>query len=166
MFKLSHFGLVTLSGCIWTSIGMFLMPLGLFFLGETLSATPSEVAMNYPLVSMMSGFFGGTETAAVVIIALGLFIGSAKAKYVLSKTVNKGIARILALPNPAYVTNVYGFKYLLLVAFMISLGASLRYFGVPKDVRGMVDVAVGSALITGGTSYFRAALSQWQVQKS
>lgn len=162
MYKLNHVGVIVLSGCLWSAIGLFLMPLGLYFLGESLSLPTVDIEGSYPLVSSLSDIFGSHDSAAVAIIALGLFLGSMKAKYVLNKTVKKGVSRILSLPAPISITQIYGVKYLLLVAVMIGLGISLRAFGVPKDIRGFIDVAVGAALITGGTSYFREAANVYR----
>jgi len=166
MCKINHVGLIIIAGCLWSAIGLFLMPLGLFFLGETLSLSAADLAIGYPLISFLSEIVGSADSAAIVVIALGLFLGSAKAKFVLNKTVDKGVSRILSLPNPTSITNVYGIKYLLLVAFMVGIGISLRILEVPKDIRGFIDVAVGAALITGGTSYFRQAVNVYKEQRA
>lgn len=155
MPKLSHSGLIALSGMIWLSIGLFLMPVGLRLLYSIIGgAVPLA---DTPLVSFMSPYTGGAENAAVVLIALGLMIGSLKVKYVLSKTIQKVIGRILGFVSPTSVSNIYGIKYLYLVAFMMSLGFAIKYFNVPADIRGFIDVAVGSALTTGGLTFLRVA---------
>ena len=154
--KLSHQSLIILSGTIWLAIGAFLLPLGIHFLADAAIHTQLVREGSYPLLSFISQYTGGLESSAVILIAISLLIGSFKAKKVFSKVVKKGIARITSFPNPTEVTNIYGFKYLLLIGFMMCLGMGLRYFGVPKDVRGVIDVAVGSALINGGIAYYKA----------
>jgi len=42
----------------------------------------------------------------------------------------------------------------------MGLGMGIRYFGVPVDVRGLIDVAVGSALINGAMLYFRVGVQK------
>jgi len=153
--KLTHKSLIIISGCIWMAVGLFLFPLGLKFIAGAVQAVPISAIDQYPLINLIAPYIGGVETAAVFLIAISLMIGTMKAKMVLSKVVVKMVGRITSLPNPANFTDVYGLNYLLLIGFMMSLGMGMRYFGVPTDVRGVVDVAVGSALITGGITYFR-----------
>jgi len=38
---------------------------------------------------------------------------------------------------------------------MLSLGLIVKWAPVPYDVRGLVDVAIGSALTNGSAFYFR-----------
>ncbi len=147
--KLKHQTLIGISGAIWVAVGLFLLPLGLNFLGQR------DPSVAYPLLDFFAPMTGGIDTAVVLLIAFSLMLGTMKAKAVLSKVVVKNVKHIRSFPNPTEFTNIYGIKYILLIGFMISLGMALRYFGVPKDVRGVIDVAVGSALITGGISYFR-----------
>lgn len=164
MRKLSHSGLVALSGIVWLGVGLFLMPLGLRLLYGVIENTGS--AAEYPLISLMSPYTGGAETSAVILIAAGLMIGSIKVKYVLSKTIQRVISRILTLSNPAAITNIYGMKYLYLVAIMMTFGMAIKYFNVPVDIRGLIDVAVGSALMTGGLTYLRVAYDLRSKKKS
>lgn len=154
MSKFSHAGLVAFSGVLWLAIGLFLMPLGLKLLYGIIEVA-GPVA-DYPLIQLLSPY-AEVDTAAVFLIAAGLVIGSMKVKYVLSKTIHKVIVRILSLPEPSPVTSVYGMKYIYLMAVMISLGMAMKYFNIPLDVRGVIDVAVGSALMTGGLTFLRVA---------
>lgn len=157
--KLSHQSLIALSGSLWIIIGAFLLPLGIHFLTDIVVNYHLLREGGYPLVSLLSQYTGGVEGAVIILIAASLLLGTLKAKKVFSKVVGKGVSRIKSFPNPTEVTNIFGYKYLLLVGFMMSLGMGLRYFGVPKDIRGVIDVAVGSALINGGLAYFKAMFS-------
>jgi hypothetical protein len=40
---------------------------------------------------------------------------------------------------------------------MMMLGMIFRYLPIPIDVRGFIDLAIGSALMNGAMLYFRAA---------
>jgi hypothetical protein len=147
MLKLSHANLTFLSGAIWMLIGIFLLQVGLkLLLVPTFGATP--------LLNLFSGLFNPHE-AAIAIVAVSLFVGFLKGKHVLTKAAKRGIAHIQTLPNPAPIYLVYGKKYFLLIGSMIFLGLAIKYFGVPNDIRGAIDVAVGSALINGAIHYFR-----------
>lgn len=154
MFKLSHTTLIMISGCIWLAVGCFLMPLGL----KLLLSAVEEPTGSYPIIEGLSGIIDVNQ-AVVVLIALGLFIGHFKGKYVLGKSVRRGVARILSLPNPTQLSKIYDLKYYILLGSMVALGMSIKYFGIPNDIRGFIDVAIGAALINGALIYFRIALA-------
>ena len=88
-------------------------------------------------------------------VAVCLMIGYLKGKHVLGKSAVRGIERIRAFPNPTSLGNIYSAKYYVLLAIMIGLGLSIKYLGLPHDVRGAIDVAIGAALINGALIYFR-----------
>jgi hypothetical protein len=146
MLQLNHRMLALLSGAVWMAVGCFLLPLGLKLL---------VVSPQGPLLNSL----GGGEQVALLLVALGLCIGYMKGRYVLGKTAAKGIEHIKSLPNPSSIAKIYGPKYLILLGGMVALGISIKYFGVPNDIRGLVDVAVGTALIQGAAVYFRFALT-------
>jgi hypothetical protein len=59
------------------------------------------------------------------------------------------------LQAPIRFVDAYPKSYWLLLASMMALGFLLRL--VPVEVRGFIDVVVGSALLNGALLYFRAA---------
>ena len=156
MLKFSHTTLIVISGFIWMAVGISLLSLGLGFM---LEGTHSLRLSDFPLLSILSPYMGGTEEAALLIIAISLFIGYLKGRYVLGKSANQGVERILTFTNPTHLKNIYNAKYYILLAAMVTMGVSIKYLGIPKDVRGMIDVIVGAALINGAMFYFRWALS-------
>ena len=40
---------------------------------------------------------------------------------------------------------------------MVGLGALIKVLNLPLDVRGAIDIVIGSALINGAMIYFRSA---------
>ena len=80
---------------------------------------------------------------------LGLAIGFAKGRWVLSKTMQRLKTRLAALSHPISLKAAFPPAYLALIAVMVSLGFALRW--VPDDLRGLIDLAVGSALCLGAT---------------
>jgi hypothetical protein len=125
---------IALSGFIWAAVGLMLLYKGLQFL----SAVPDR-------------------DKATWFIAGGLLVGFIKGRFVLSKTVRRISDRIASLPQPIRFADVYPKSYWLLLAAMMGVGLLMRF--VPLEWRGLVDVAVGSALINGAMLYFRAARS-------
>ena len=104
----------------------------------------------------MRNIFGSSQRAVNVWIVAGLLIGFFKARFVLAKTVRRVVSRLLALPSPIPFKKAYSPSYWILIGSMIALGMSFRFLPIPIDLRGMVDIAIGSALINGATLFFRA----------
>lgn len=154
MFKVSHTFMIILSGLIWLAIGVMLMSMGLNFIVQSILAE-NLMIMHRPLIDFFEKITGGYDLAAILLIALALLIGFFKGKFVLKKTVGRTIARIRAMPNPAPLSQIYHKAYYLLIAVMLVLGFIVRLF--PMDIRGGVDVIIGSALINGSILYFRHA---------
>ncbi len=163
MIKLRHETLIVISGLVWLAIGIFLMTLGLNFIVE---GTKSANLSDLPVLGNVSPLIGGVEEAALVLIALSLFIGHMKGRHVLGKSANRGIQRIRSFENPTSLTNIYSMQYYILIAVMIGLGMSMKFLGLSPDVRGAVDVAVGAALISGAMIYFRNAYPAKSCAKS
>lgn len=159
MIKANHTILIVISGLIWLAIGCFLLPLGINFITEVILKNYSSV--DRPLLSALAPYLGGVESAALVWVALCLFIGYFKARYIFSKTVEKSVSRILSLPNPSPITQIYPLKYYLLLSSMVLLGVLVKWMSL--DVRGGIDIVIGSALISGAMLYFRQAFRQTAV---
>lgn len=153
--KAKHGVLIFISGMVWFGIGCFLLTLGLkLIIGS---------AGGYsPFLTMLGPLAGGVEQATVIVIALALVIGFFKGRFVLAKAVQRGINHIERFPNPTSVLNIYPKSYYLLILGMMGLGMLLKISGMPGDIRGLIDVAIGSALINGAMLYFRHALSPAQ----
>ena len=124
---------IVISGCLWLGIGIFLLTKGLQLL-----------------------VFSGSKNA-LLLLSIAMVIGFVKGRFVLSKTVHRVTTRILSLPAPIKVKQVYGIGYCLLILSMIALGISMRWLPIPLEARGAIDIAIGSALFNGSILYFRKA---------
>lgn len=76
---------------------------------------------------------------------LGLMIGWAKGRWVLSKTARRMISRIPHLPQPIRIQDALPLSYLALIGVMTGLSMALRW--LPGDLRGLIDLAIGTALL-------------------
>lgn len=162
MINLSHSKMIALSGFIWMAVGCMLLSLGLnYIIGSILAENLASI--NHPLLDFFSPFVGGIEDAAMIIVALGLLIGFFKGRVVFAKTVGKTVARITAMPNPAPLSQLYTKAYYFLLLGMVGLGFLVRF--LTNDIRGFVDVAVGSALINGAVLYFKQAYRVYLEEK-
>lgn len=139
---------IFVSGLVWIGAGVMLLYKGLRFVAE---GTQLEGSLS----DQFRGVFGSPEQAGTGLIAIGLLLGFIKGRFVLSKTARRVMARILALSPPIHFSQVYAPSYWLLIAGMVGLGMSLRFLPFPVDGRGVVDIAIGSALIHGAMFYFR-----------
>lgn len=159
MFKVGHTMLIFVSGLVWLAVGCFLLPLGLNFIVESILSENLRT-QPHPILNFLAPYAGGVEQAVLTLIALALLIGFMKGRYVFAKTVQRSVSRILSLPNPVSLSKIYTPQYYLLLGSMVLLGVLVRF--LPLDVRGAVDVIIGSALINGAMLYFRQA---WAVRR-
>lgn len=162
MIMLRQKALLIISGLIWFAIGIALLMKGLNFLMDGVKTT-LDLSEHYPMLSKMMPYFRSVEQAALVVVAIGLFVGFFKGKFVLGKSALRGIERIRKMPEQVLLTHIYSAKYYILLGVMASLGMLMNVAGVPADIRGFVDVAVGSALINGSMFYFRNAMQESRV---
>jgi hypothetical protein len=132
-FALKQRSVILLSGMIWFIGGMSLMWIGLNLLAKNSSHWVDE-------------------SGVVLVIALALLIGALKGKFVMRKAAAKMIARVETFGKHVPFFKAFGARYLILIAVMMSLGILLRFFD--PFIRGVVDTAVGAALIQGALHYF------------
>lgn len=136
---------MAISGLLWLGVGVMLLIKGLQYLLASMQDPQA------PLVHTLSSFAISPTQAALLLIVIALLLGFIKGRVVLAKTVTKMCQR---LPEGKLAfTQVYDKRYALLLLAMFSLGFLLKL--VPLDIRGAIDVAVGSALINGSILYFR-----------
>lgn len=149
---LSHKTLIYISGLVWLGVGFMLLRIGL-----NLLLIPDPYNLSTPLLTYFSANFGSYAVALNLLLATALLIGYFKGKFVLGKSARKGVERIATFPNPTHFSNIYSSKYYILLGSMIFIGMSIKYLGIPTDIRGLIDIAIGVALLTGGMVYFRLA---------
>lgn len=152
MVPMKHRGYIVLSGFVWFFMGVYLLFKGLHYITEAAFQTNS-------LCFKMSPTFGTPQQAATILLVVGLVIGFLKGRFVLVKTVRRVVARIASLPLPIQFKDAYARSYWLIIAFMMALGMTFRFLPIPIDLKGTIDVAIGSALINGAMLFFKATRS-------
>lgn len=95
-------------------------------------------------------------TKSLLLFGLALFLGCLKGELILQKTAKRIVGQICSLSSPISFKKVYPLSYWLLILSMVALGFLCRY--LPDEVRGFIDIAIGSALMYGARLYFRASL--------
>jgi hypothetical protein len=142
--------LFIIAGSIWAIVGAGLLSLGVRLLKQANEGSA--------LISSFSSY-ASVENTIVLLIAFSLVLGFFKGRFVLRRSAEREISRIRKLPEPS-LKHLYSFKLIVLIGVMMLLGLSMRLFGFPQDIRGVIDVIVGFALLQGATTYFRAAVVQ------
>lgn len=131
MLRIDQRVALALYGVLWLAVGVWLLRLGLALLvGEE----------------------------ALLVMAIALLLGGIKGRYVLVRVAERAIAALSVQPQKIPLTALFGVRYLLLIALMVGLGVVMRLPAFPVQLRGLVDVAVGIALLQGSVTYLRAAL--------
>ncbi len=88
---------------------------------------------------------------------LALLIGAGKGKFVLSKTSARNIERLNGFTEPHKPIHVYSLRSWIIIGVMIGIATVLNMFpGVDLLVRGLVNLAIGFALITSSLAYLKA----------
>ncbi|HEX2580012.1 MAG TPA: hypothetical protein VHK67_06405 [Rhabdochlamydiaceae bacterium] len=144
-----------ISGIKWFAIGAMLLTRGL----RLITAAADQAAIEAPFIKFLQSFASSRHQAALLIVCLGLFVGFIKGRTVLAKTVNRIASRINLHPERLTLKQAYDQRYWIVIVLMMVLGMSFRALSVPFDIRGGVDVAIGSALINGAMLYFRHTLA-------
>ncbi|MBS0620384.1 MAG: hypothetical protein JSS61_02875 [Verrucomicrobia bacterium] len=147
---------IAISGVTWFVVGVGLLTIGLRYV----MVSAFLVASGKGCIGMLAPHVGGRQQAVLILIGIALTLGFIKGRFVLSKTVKRVVGRILSLQTPIRVSQVYSKGYLLLIGSMMLLGMSMKWLPVPLDLRGMLDVAVGSALMNGGLAYLKIAFNK------
>ncbi len=144
--QFSKKGWLVISGGTWMAIGVMLLVKGLKFVVGAAEGSSPFLNSLVPLV-------GTRQQAALLLISGGLLLGFIKGRVVLAKTVSR-IAGRLGEGSIA-LSQAYDRKYYIVLATMVGVGIGFRFLSIPLDVRGLIDVTIGSALINGAMLYFR-----------
>jgi hypothetical protein len=137
---------IVITGISWLCMGVWLLYKGLSLISKSLVLKDSYIHR-----------WDNPEQAATYLMAIGLLVGFLKGRLVLSKTVKRITKRIYSLQAPVGFKDAFPVSYWLLIGFMMTLGMGLKFLPISIDIKGAIDVAIGSALVNGAMLYFRTA---------
>lgn len=144
--------LIAIAGGIWVFIGLLLLIKGCYLL---LIASKSE---GEPLIHGLANLFSlKTPSILIILTGAGLVLGWLKGRFLLMKSVKRTIERLQPLTGLIHFSTLYRLQDYLLISGMIILGRFLQWIRCPSDLRGLLNVAIGSALLVGAVFYFRFA---------
>lgn len=132
-----------IAGGLWTLVGTGLFLMGLVFW------------FHFP-------YLGFLDSKHIIGGIAALSVGLIKGKFILDKTAGRVIERVEVLqePNPfKSVFQMFGGKTIALILSMIGLGVILRIAGVSFEIRGLVYIAVGIALLWSCRCYWLASFA-------
>ena len=138
-----------ISAAMWACVGIMLLNKGLRL---TIGSTQE---VHTPLLSWIQSVFERpAEQSALFIVCLGIFFGFLKGRFALRRSINRIIDNVKIAQKVSFKI-VYPPKFLFLMAAMMGLAMTLKALAVPKDIMGLIDIAVGSALINSSIIYLR-----------
>jgi len=108
------------AGLIWSLVGC-----GLLFFG-------------FYLVSLNGNYWYAVA---------GLILGTVKTIFILDRVARKNVKRIKEFEDKVCLGSVYSWKTWMLVLAMIFLGRYLRTSALPREIVGLIYIAVGWALL-------------------
>ena len=152
--KWKHIPVMIFSGCLWLFIGVMLLTKGVGYV--VMAAQPSSPGL---LLSMLAKLAGDLQQAALTLITIALFAGFFKGRFVLAKSARRVIDRLVQIPEPVPITKIYNVKYIMIIGSMVLLGIGCRWLNFPLDIRGGIDITIGSALVNGSLVYFRSVFA-------
>lgn len=153
--KISPFIALIISFVTWIVIGVVLLHKGLTILVDL-----SYLDRSSLFIDVLSRLVDGRQTAILLCISTAVLIGFLKGRFVLSKTVMRLSNRFFSYARPMSLKELYPISYLILLGSMMCLGMLMKWLPLPAEIRGFMDIAVGSALINGALQYFKIAVSK------
>ena len=94
-----------------------------------------------------------TPALAGVLAVAALAVGVAKGRFVLRSTAQRNVERLARLPEKQRPIHVYGTRSWVVIGLMTALSVGLTLGGVPPLWRGMVNLAIGAALVASSLNY-------------
>ncbi len=110
------------------------------------------------LVGIRLLYTGLNRVEDVLLVSLGLLIGYVKGRFALRKGALRVINRFRTKEEPIRWMDMYSKGYWALLLGMSCLGMAMRFIpGISLEIRGVISIAIGAALLQGSTTYFREA---------
>lgn len=162
--KFEKHSLITVVGLVWFVVGIFLLFSGLQLI--FLTALLNGQSFTPILSVVMYAFTGAVIPSIVVSVFLGLLLGYAKSKWAFVRMIRKTVQRIYPMPGLVRISSLYRLHEALLIIAVIALSRIAKILHFPPDIQGVINIAIGSALISGAVVYFRFALRIKEDSKS
>ncbi len=134
-------------GTLWGLGGFSLLRKGLY-----LFFVAQESSASMPMLKFLSHFIHNAGNASLLLIALALVLGIIKGRTVITKSAQ----RVIKTLNGKTISIKPMIPVLGIIVLMVSLGLLINILKIPGDVRGFIDVVIGTALLQGSFVFFKA----------
>ncbi len=112
------------------------------------------VLLSLGAARLLQASRGEATPTVVAVVAVGaLAVGAAKGWFLLRRTARRNIDRLAALTEEQRPIHVYGTRSWVVIGFMTALSIGLTLAGVAPLWRGMVNLAIGAALVASSLNY-------------
>jgi len=129
--KLTYVRGIFISAIVWGAISLRLISKGISFFAEVQSAQLESMNMIN------------------LAIALSLFVGLMKGRWILRKSADRIIASIVSKEEPLAWRSLFPRSFLMVMMLMMSLGIAVGHLPIPLILRASIDLTVGTALMIG-----------------
>ncbi len=159
MLKFSKRSLIALGGLVWFVVGLSLLIVGIQFILSAV-VSPPNVGEGASIFLWLSRRIENPQNVVIIMLSLSLLIGLIKGRTVITKSAKRQVTRILGYTEARLpLSRLYSKGFYLLIGAMMGLGMTLPLLPISADTRGVIDTAVGAALINGALYYFRSAVN-------
>lgn len=144
---------IILLALIWFSAGVFLLRKGIYL---SMMGLTDESKLSF-LHRSLASFLPDSLQIGLLFIVLGLFLGNMKAKKVFRKVIDRILKSLEAYQEQAPLSAIFNIRFFLLIIIMMTLGWLLNVLNFPTDIRAIVNVTIGSALMQAAIMLYRAS---------
>jgi len=110
------------------------------------------IMLSMMAIRWLSGYSGNVWLFAISGAAFALIMS----RFSFLKVAEKNLDRIAELPLRPCVFSFISWRSWILIAFMITLGITLRHSPMPKEYLAVVYLGIGMGLLLSGMRYFRS----------
>lgn len=143
---------------VWFLVGGMLTYKGLDYLFESV-AMQMIARHEQPLLGFFTHLMGNPHYALMQMIFFSIALGYVKGFLALKRSAERLIRNVQPYGAKIPLRIVFPTWYVFVMVAMMLLGFIMKYAPLYSDVRGMIDVAVGFALLSGSTFFIRAIVS-------
>lgn len=145
-------------GCVtfvWLFAGTLLTWKGILFFEQSLFAWESSKVILPFLRSLCLCFRLAPMHVLFGLVGLSLIIGYLKSYLVLRPSIKRIIWYLASQGKMVPLKGMLPRKDRLVLLLMVSIGVISRFLPIPFDVRGCIDMVIGSALVHGGMMLYQ-----------
>ena len=143
---------------IWFLVGGMLLYKGVEYLMESV-ALQLIARDEQPLLGFFTHLLGSPYYALMQMLFASLAIGYVKGFLALKRSTERLIRVVQPYGEKIPLAAAFPWWYVAVMVVMMGLGMAMKFAPLYSDVRGMIDVAVGFALLSGSTFFLRAIAS-------